>query len=41
MADCPNCGKEVAKPDKKIENAFFHIVIYTCDRCGTSFKVAK
>jgi predicted RNA-binding Zn-ribbon protein involved in translation (DUF1610 family) len=40
MVNCPNCGKELTKPDKKLENAFFRIAIYTCDKCGTTFKVA-
>jgi len=41
MVDCPKCGKEVAKPDKKLENSFFQIAIYTCEGCGTTFKVVR
>jgi uncharacterized Zn finger protein len=38
MAKCPNCGKEVAKPSRKIENSCFCIAAYTCNNCGTCFK---
>jgi transposase-like protein len=39
--NCPNCGKELAKPDKKLENAVFCVARYTCDACGTTFKYSK
>ena len=28
-AKCPNCGKEVSKPDKIFENRIFHVEAYT------------
>lgn len=40
MVNCLNCGKELAKPEKKIENSFFCLAVYKCDVCGISFKVA-
>jgi ribosomal protein S27E len=39
--NCPNCGKELAKPDKKLQNAVFYVALYTCDACGTTFKYSK
>ncbi len=39
MVQCHNCGKNLTKPDKKIENAFFCIEVYTCHRCGAHFKL--
>jgi uncharacterized protein with PIN domain len=41
MAKCPNCKKELAKPDKKIETHAFRIEVYSCDSCGISFKVVR
>ncbi len=41
MAKCPNCGKELSKPNKSLKNKFFHIEAYTCDGCGTNFKVTQ
>jgi ribosomal protein S27E len=38
---CPKCGKELDKPDKKLENAVFYVAIYTCDKCGTTLKYSK
>jgi transposase-like protein len=37
---CPNCGKKLEKPDKKIENSHFCLAAYTCTECGTNFKVS-
>jgi len=31
-------GKELAKPDKKLENSVFCVARFTCDSCGTIFK---
>ena len=39
--NCPKCGKELAKPDRKLENAVFYAAIYTCDICGATFKYSK
>jgi hypothetical protein len=41
MAKCPNCGEEVAEPDKLLENRLFRIEAYTCMNCNCCFKVAK
>ena len=41
MAKCPNCGKEVAKPDKSLENHWFHIEAYKCKSCDCCFKVTE
>jgi ribosomal protein S27E len=38
--NCPKCGKELTKPNKKLENAVFCIALFTCDICGTSIKYA-
>jgi DNA-directed RNA polymerase subunit M/transcription elongation factor TFIIS len=40
MVSCQNCGKNLTKPDRKIENDFFCIAVYTCDKCGANFKIA-
>jgi len=40
MAKCPNCGKEVTEPKKKLENHMFKLAYYICDNCGTSFTVS-
>jgi predicted RNA-binding Zn-ribbon protein involved in translation (DUF1610 family) len=39
MAKCPNCGKEVSKPDKSFKNMVFHVEAYACKKCGYCFKV--
>lgn len=39
MVSCQNCGKKLAKPERKIENKAFGIALYCCDRCGLKFKV--
>jgi len=41
IVNCPKCGKELAKPDKKLENSVFYVALYTCDMCGAKFKYAK
>jgi ribosomal protein S27E len=38
--NCPKCGKELAKPDKKLENTAFFVAHFTCDCCGTTVKYA-
>ncbi len=38
MAKCPNCGAEVAKPDKALKNQVFNIEGYTCKNCKNQFK---
>ena len=35
---CPKCGKELAKPDRKLENSVFYVALFTCDTCGTKVK---
>jgi len=40
MLKCPDCGKEISKHSKIIENEVFHLEYYKCDSCGTSFKVS-
>lgn len=39
LANCPKCGKNLTKPDKKIEIWLFCIEAYTCDSCGIKFKI--
>jgi hypothetical protein len=41
MAICPKCENKLTVPAKKLENNFFTIEGYTCDRCGTNFKVSN
>ncbi len=42
MLSCPKCGKKLNKPpDKELKNTVFNIATYTCDECGTPFKVAN
>ncbi len=41
MAKCPNCGNEVAKPQKTIDNRMFHLEYYVCDNCGKTFTVSS
>jgi len=41
LAKCPNCGKEIAKPERFLKNKVFNIEAYTCDGCGERFKVAS
>jgi predicted RNA-binding Zn-ribbon protein involved in translation (DUF1610 family) len=38
MVNCPNCGKELGKPEKKIENSYFCLALYLCPKCGHHFK---
>jgi len=40
-ANCPKCGKQLIKPDRKLENAVFCVASFTCDRCGTNFNYAS
>jgi len=40
MATCPNCGKELTTPKKKLTNSYFSLEAYTCDKCGQTFKKA-
>jgi transposase-like protein len=40
MAKCPDCGKELSAPKKKIENHMFRLAYYKCDNCGNSFTVS-
>jgi hypothetical protein len=39
MVNCPRCGKELAKPNKKLENFVFFIAVFTYDECETQLKV--
>ncbi|MGD6852490.1 MAG: hypothetical protein ACQCN6_10575 [Candidatus Bathyarchaeia archaeon] len=38
MVKCPNCGRNLTEPERKIENSSFCIERYKCDRCGYTFK---
>ncbi|MGA3058929.1 MAG: hypothetical protein ABSD92_01020 [Candidatus Bathyarchaeia archaeon] len=40
MISGPNCGRKLDKPDKKIENYFFCLAVYTCNNCGNQFKAS-
>ncbi|MGA2385120.1 MAG: hypothetical protein ABSG33_01145 [Candidatus Bathyarchaeia archaeon] len=39
MVSCQKCGKNLTKPERKIENSSFRIALYACDNCGFKFKV--
>jgi len=39
MAKCPNCGREVSKPEKVLRNCMFAVEGYMCPDCQTCFKV--
>ena len=41
MAKCPNCRKEIAKPDRTLENSTFCIEAFTCNECGICFKESR
>jgi DNA-directed RNA polymerase subunit RPC12/RpoP len=41
MISCPNCGKKIDVPTKKIENSLFRVYVYTCNECGTHFKISQ
>jgi hypothetical protein len=41
LAKCPNCSREVSKPERALKNKFFHVEAFTCDECGTHFKVTS
>jgi len=41
MVKCPNCGKEILKPEKSFINMVFSAEAYTCDVCKTKFKKAS
>ena len=38
MTNCPNCKKEVAKPEKKWKYGAFSVQAYTCTNCKTKFR---
>jgi predicted RNA-binding Zn-ribbon protein involved in translation (DUF1610 family) len=38
MAKCPNCGKEVLRPEKSLTNRVFTVEAYKCNDCKTKFK---
>jgi len=38
MAKCPNCKKEMAKPNKTWEYGQFAVQAYSCNNCGTDFR---
>ncbi len=39
MASCPKCGKNVAKPVRRIDAPNFKIAEYECGNCGKRFRV--
>ena len=41
MAECSNCHNEVSKPQAKLQNTFFTVETYTCDRCGRRFTITR
>jgi DNA-directed RNA polymerase subunit RPC12/RpoP len=41
MVKCPDCGKEIEKPDRSLENQYFVVEAYTCDGCGKHFNLQK
>ncbi|MEM2738935.1 MAG: hypothetical protein QXK93_08125 [Candidatus Bathyarchaeia archaeon] len=38
MAKCPNCKKEVDKPNKTWKYGIFTVKAYTCPNCQTQFR---
>gem|GEM_PF-2223762 len=40
MFSCSKCGRNIVKPIKKLENAFFIIEVYKCKKCRTTYKEA-
>jgi len=38
MARCPNCKKEVKKPNKTWKYGQFTVKAYTCKNCKTEFR---
>jgi len=41
MVKCPNCQKELSKPEKTLKNCVFQVDAYSCDACGNKFKVTE
>jgi uncharacterized C2H2 Zn-finger protein len=40
LVKCPNCEKEVIKPEKSFINMVFSVEAYKCGDCKTKFKKA-
>ncbi|MEM1582061.1 MAG: hypothetical protein QXK89_06085 [Candidatus Bathyarchaeia archaeon] len=38
MAKCPNCQRNMEKPDKTWKYGIFTVNAYTCENCGTQFR---
>jgi len=38
MAECPNCRKEVSKPNKTWKYGQFAVQAFSCKNCGTYFR---
>jgi len=38
MAECPNCKKEIAKPQKTWKYGQFTVQTYSCSNCNTQFR---
>lgn len=38
MAKCPNCGREMVKPEKSWKFSQFDVQAFTCSNCGTRFR---
>jgi C4-type Zn-finger protein len=41
MVKCPRCRAEFAELQRDVENPFFSLKYYTCDKCHHVFKVAR
>jgi hypothetical protein len=41
MVKCPNCGVDIAEPDKSLKNHVFCIEVYTCKNCVCHFNVIR
>jgi len=38
MAKCPNCKKDLSKPEKTWTYGIFKVQAYSCDSCGMVFR---
>jgi len=38
MTKCPNCDKEIKKPNKTWKYGQFTVQAYSCSECGTKFR---
>jgi predicted RNA-binding Zn-ribbon protein involved in translation (DUF1610 family) len=41
LVKCPNCGTELLRPVKVLDNSVFHIEAYVCPNCKHHFHVTR